>query len=624
MRKITYLMLTLALFIVGVGGAKAGVETVIKSIDYTTDPVTTTNADGTPYTKTGYPYYSQDGWWSATEATAPTLKNNSLEIVNDAENSYQLFINDWATVKKGYSYKARITYKSTVAGNVSFTFGTWGSSLNKNVDIEATDAWKNLLIDLGTANFVADASAHLIWKFTFAGTINIKNVEIIEVAPDLVTMTEVEKIEAPVGTTDIKNLTGTNGDWAKTVVYPKELAVQGAAFGNGNGDKESNHVNIEGYDYLCFYVTTAAANTAGLRVWIWDGVAGGAGSVKTLYAYPIADYATANYTTATKINAGVGTYVTKVTGYKYLKGVKAANDWGSPASVISMAYMCTGDPVAYTPTGETTVSGTEYLTDPAITCIDVTGLTTAGQTLDAANPNALFIAKEGVLNNTKNVMVGTTIANLDLTDGHPFAAPEGATATAATYTRTMSNQFGTICLPYAVSSNDDVKYYTLGALSGDVLTLTAVDNLAAGTPAIVEKVSGSSITAAGSGALAGVQVPGAGTLQLFGTFDAKTILASDYEGKSIYAIANNQFVQATNSINLPAFRAFFVSTPASANIRFSFDEGEDATAINALTSEGDVTIESIYSADGAQQSSLQKGMNVVKMSNGEVKKILVK
>lgn len=617
-------MLTLALFIVGVGGAKAGVETVIKSIDYTTDPVTTTNADGTPYTKRGYPYYSQDGWWSATEATAPTLKNNSLEIVNGADNSYQLFINDWATVKKGYGYKARVTYKSTVAGNVNFTFGTWGSSLNKNVSIEATDAWNNLLIDLGTANFVADASAHLIWKFTFAGTINIKEVEIIEVAPDLVTMKEVEKIEAPTGTTDVKNLTGTNGDWSKTVVYPKEFAVQGAAFGNGDGSNESNHVNIEGYDYLCFYVTTAAANTAGLRVWIWDGVAGGAGSVKTLYAYPIADYATANYATATKINAGVGTYVTKVTGYKYLKGVKAANDWGSPASVVSMAYMCTGDPVAYSPTGETTISGTEYLADPTITCIDVTGLTTTGQTLNAANPNAIFKANDGVLNNTKNVMIGTTIANLDLTDGYPFAAPAGATATAATYTRTMTNQFGTICLPYAVSSSETTKYYTLGALSGDVLTLTAVDNLAAGTPAIVEKVSGSSITAAGSGALAGVQAPGAGALQLYGTYDAKTILASDYEGKSIYAIANNQFVQATNSINLPAFRAYFVSTPASSNIRFGFDDDEAVTAINALTGEGDVNIVSIYSADGAQQPSLQKGLNVVKLSNGEVKKIFVK
>lgn len=97
--------------------------------------------------------------------------------------------------------KAKVVYKSTVAGNVNFTFGTWGNSLDKNdVAISATDSWTVLPITLGTANFSADATAHLILKFAFAGTIYVKKVEIIEVAPDVVTMTEVEKFEAPTGT----------------------------------------------------------------------------------------------------------------------------------------------------------------------------------------------------------------------------------------------------------------------------------------------------------------------------------------------------------------------------------------------------------------------------------------
>lgn len=261
------------------------------------------------------------------------------------------------------------------------------------------------------------------------------------------------------------------------------------------------------------------------------------------------------------------------------------------------------------------------LEDATVTLIDANGVTGTGVTLTPANPNAILKANAGVLANTKNVMVGKTIANLELTDGYPFAVPSGATATAATYTRSMSNKYGTVCLPYAVASTDAVKYYTIESLAANELTLKAEATLSAGTPAIVEMVSGSSITATGSGALAEAGAP-TDNLKLIGTYEAKTILASDYAGKGIYAISNNQFVQATNSINLPAFRAFFTAASAESNIRLVFDD--DATAIDALSGEGDVTIEGIYSLDGAEMPSLQKGINIVKFSNGEVKKVIVK
>ena len=256
------------------------------------------------------------------------------------------------------------------------------------------------------------------------------------------------------------------------------------------------------------------------------------------------------------------------------------------------------------------------------TLVDATGLKGNNVTLTSANPNCIFKANAGVLANANNVMVGTTIANLEITDGHPFAVPTGATATAATYSRTMANQFGTICLPYPVASTATVKYYTIASLSGDELTLHAEENLAAGTPAIVEKVSGDAITVTGSGALAVAGEP-TEDLALIGTYTAKTILASAYAPKNIYAISNNQFVQATTDITLPAFRAYFVSTPASASLRLGFEE-EGATAIEALSGEGDVVVEGIYSLDGAQIPSLQQGVNIVKFTNGEVKKVIVK
>jgi len=429
--------------------------------------------------------------------------------------------------------------------------------------------------------------------------------------------------EIPNGSLDVKSLTGTNTDWASTVVYPKEFAVQGAAFGDGNGDKESTHVNVDGYDYINF-VVTGAANSCGLRVWMWDDVNE---KVVTLFAYPVEDYETAEWTTAARV-AGKGTYVAKISGYKYLKGVKAANDWGSPSVTVSLAYVSKGAPTPYNPSNKYALIGevagsaslTAALADESAVVFDATGVTGTDLTLTPANPNAIFIAEEGTLSNTKNVQIGNTIAKLEITDKKPLADLTGVTATDATYTRSMTNKFGTICLPYAVTSTESVKYYTIDNLDGDVLTLKEETVLAAGTPAIVEKVSGESITAEGSGALVAAGAP-TGNLELIGTFEEKTVLAADYAGKNIYAIQNNQFVQGLNSITVPAFRAYFTAdASAEANLRLAF--GDEATAIDSLT--GEKSIKAIYSVSGASQASLQKGMNIVEFTDGSVKKVMVK
>ena len=431
--------------------------------------------------------------------------------------------------------------------------------------------------------------------------------------------------EIPNGSLDVKSLTGTNTNWASTVVYPKEFAVQGAAFGDGDGGGESTHVNVDGYDYINF-VVTGAANSCGLRVWMWDDVNE---KVVTLFAYPVEDYETAEWTTAARV-AGKGTYVAKISGYKYLKGVKAANAWGAPSVTVSLAYVSKGAPTPYNPSNKYALIGevagsaslTAALADESAVVFDATGVTGTDLTLTPANPNAIFIAEEGTLSNTKNVQIGNTIANLEITDKKPLADLTGVTATAATYTRSMTNKFGTICLPYAVTSTASVKYYTIDNLDGGVLTLQEKTVLDAGTPAIVEKVSGESITATGSGALAAAGAP-TDNLELIGTFEEKTVLAADYAGKNIYAIKNNQFVQGLNSITVPAFRAYFTAdASAEANLRLGF--GDEATAIEKLTGKNGVEVEAVYSVSGASQPALQKGINLVKFSDGSVKKVIVK
>ena len=266
------------------------------------------------------------------------------------------------------------------------------------------------------------------------------------------------------------------------------------------------------------------------------------------------------------------------------------------------------------------VSLTTALADADAVLMDASNVKAKSLELTSANPNCIFVAKEGVLGNASNVAVDGVIAKMVVTDGYPMEVPASTSATAASYSRTMANQYGTICLPFAVESNDAVKFYTLGEISGDVLTINEAATLPAGTPGIVEKVSGDAITCKGTGALSNpVDVDGA--LKFYGSFEKKTIAAADYQG-NIYAISNNKFVQAENQINLPAFRAFFAAESGEAKLRIA--PNEDVTAINSLASEAASRVVGVYGVDGAQRNSLQKGMNVVKMSNGSVRKVYVK
>lgn len=482
-----------------------------------------------------------------------------------------------------------------------------------DLDVSSTDLLSIETIRLSGTN----------WEFG-TGDINVKKVYLE--GPDVNYIEAYRVYETPAGAVDLKNLTGTNTNWSNSVEYPKEFAVQGAAFGDGDGSNEATHVSIDGYDYLSFVVTKASDNSAAVRVWIWDDVNN---KVVTLFLYPESDYASvANWETENRIT-GPGVYVVKVSGYKYLKGVKAANNWGAPSVTVGLAYASKGEKPQ--PMPEThkymligsdpgSVSLTDALADADAVLMDASNVKAESLELTSANPNCIFVAKEGVLDNASNVAVDGVIANMVVTDGYPMEVPASTSATAASYSRTMANQYGTICLPFAVESNDAVKFYTLGEISGDVLTINEAATLPAGTPGIVEKVSGDAITCTGAGALSNpVDVDGA--LKFYGSFEKKTIAAADYTG-NIYAISNNKFVQAENQINLPAFRAFFAAESGEAKLRIA--PNEDVTAINNVAGEATSLVVGVYGMDGAQRNSLQKGMNVVKMSNGSVRKVYVK
>ena len=265
--------------------------------------------------------------------------------------------------------------------------------------------------------------------------------------------------------------------------------------------------------------------------------------------------------------------------------------------------------------------------------IDATGLTGRGyNNLTSANPNCIFKALDGVLNNTNNVMVGSTIANLSLTDGYDFAVPAEAKATAATYTRsTEANKFGTVCLPYEVTIPVDgsVKFYGIKEVNaeGALVLEEKSGTLPAGTPAIVYSGEGITSISLSSSAedLAVSSNTAVDKLTLVGSYEAKSIDAASDASKSYYGISSNQFVRATKTLNVKPFRAYITAELSSgeANVLRLLIGDDDVTG-NVEQTQAAPTVEVIYNLQGVRLSTMQKGMNILQMSNGQSVKVLVK
>ena len=56
----------------------------------------------------------------------------------------------------------------------------------------------------------------------------------------------------------------------------------------------------------------------------------------------------------------------------------------------------------------------------------------------------------------------------------------------------------------------------------------------------------------------------------------------------------------------------------------SFNLGDDTTGISALEALTNNAFEAIYSADGVKLNRIEKGVNILKMSDGTTRKVILK
>lgn len=394
--------------------------------------------------------------------------------------------------------------------------------------------------------------------------------------------------------------------------------------GDGFGTPDE-YIDIDGYDELRIYTNDSKA-----RVWYYY--------VENSTVKNETDHCLNNTTTWTdnihsmpfySYNAEEGYYYAKITDIKkYLNGhAKVIGVKKSAAEKLCSKIILYKEKIDYdyTVSGQYSdaVSLDEIANSDACT-IDCTGLTGADVKIGSKNPNCIIaVKKEGVVSATKNLAVNGKIANLELTDGHSVKIPAGMTATTAKYTRTMTNTYGTIVLPFDAASDDNMEFYTISAMDANSITIEKTESLPAGTPAIIKKLAGDDITITATGAtLNGTVNNTTGAVNMFGSYTQDEKIADE----NAYYILDNKFWQCNEYFYCDAFRAYF--TPAAgapaANCLSLKESLGNPTLVDIVTGNTANGIQGVYNTAGVKMQGLQKGINIVRLASGETKTVIIK
>lgn len=233
------------------------------------------------------------------------------------------------------------------------------------------------------------------------------------------------------------------------------------------------------------------------------------------------------------------------------------------------------------------------------------------------------------------------VADMTLNDSEGYDCEADITVGSVSYSRDMKdNQWGTLCLPFAINPNaySDCSFYKLSSVDDEKseIVLSRIDDstIAAGTPVLVRRnaaVSSISISVPSEGEGDGVVMSKniqtgitAGEYSLVGTLTTSNALTDN-----CYIINNDKFWnvgELTNGgkkVKVGAFRSYLEANTSMAQARMLSLSigGDNTTAIDVLNAADDGEAE-IYDLNGHRLSDLQKGMNIVKRGNKTTKVII--
>ena len=206
-----------------------------------------------------------------------------------------------------------------------------------------------------------------------------------------------------------------------------------------------------------------------------------------------------------------------------------------------------------------------------------------------------------------------------------FGDVEGWYKSVAVNRTIKTDVWNTFVVPFdmEIPAGWEVKELTGSTANGDIITMKfePAESIEAGVPYMVrveEPVS--SINVEEVFVKEGMVGSGTDLISFIGVY------SKDYVPTGSFFISNNTFYRAADESNtLKAFRAY-LQPKGGANIKavgYSFDD-VDATFVEDVEDAMTAEPVAVYGADGALRTGLQKGLNIVKMSDGKVKKVMVK
>lgn len=560
--------------------------------------------------ETNYVYNNPEtlgGWGIATITHngngAYTIVNSNPEKAWDAQ--FNIGEN---TYIDGTEYTLQLDIKGTVAGSI-------GAAIQKSAgyadrgnfsSIPVTTSWQTVTVKATVTGEGADRI--LLNCGAYGGTLDIRNIKVSYVGDNS------------------ELISGSH------VKFDEELAAGGEAF--------SAYFNGR-VDWNCY---------ADLSQYKTMVIKGNGGELRIMYNRP--ETGTCPETIASLAS---GEAVINLSAYDKFNLNAIKVNWGNTATVNSI--MLTGGS-ATVDLADYYISGMGYndpsvaaaLADEHATVIDLQGYTgKTDHTFASANPNCILIYKEE--NKIGNRFDGRNLAknlgnsydtwSISLKDNYDFFSPINiATVGGATYTRDLgTNTWGITVIPFTldVTTEGLPEVYVLAAESGTTLKFAKQTSgtIAAGSVILYYKENGGEAKLAGKNIAATADgfniqptaVEGWYTAQSYKHQVVEDVTIDPYlKDYEVYAISGNKFVHATKKLTLKPFRALYLCKKSSnaAKSSFTISIGDASTGIEEPRNITETAEAQRYDVMGRKVSAPAKGISIVRMPNGTVRKVVNK
>ena len=230
--------------------------------------------------------------------------------------------------------------------------------------------------------------------------------------------------------------------------------------------------------------------------------------------------------------------------------------------------------------------------------------------------------------------IGGQQKTVSLSDDSYFTWATG-TVDAISYTRQMSNDWGTLMLPYSLTLTDSEPYrlYAISAVSENELVLKQLEGVVdAGTPCVVHRNNKEAeLRFEANNADIKTEINGSpvGDMTFSGTYWTKEVTDGYVIAKDCFwnvAELMKNKPETVKGAKVGPFRAWLDGNVASGPAQLAMRIDGSTTGINtpdALDALNDAEAE-YYDLSGKRLDEPQKGVNIVRMKSGKTKKVIIK